>query len=811
MDPSSPRQLCERGNNLVKSTVRVWFLVFALLAQSLAVEAASGPIPLQLEVFVNGQPTKLIGTFSQLADGRISAWPSELEELGLKPPKGAQGQPVVLDDMAGLAYVYEQTTQAIYISTSDENRRPNDFDASGKPARGSQPVQFGTGAILNYTAFASASTGATSVPVLRNTPLQNFEGVSLTLDKTFFSTWGTVSSSAIVRQFEADAENLLRLDTTWAYSDLDRMVTYRAGDLISGGLPWTRPIRLGGVQIKRDFKVRPDLVTMPLPSFSGSAVVPSTVDVFVNNNKVFSQDVGSGPFNIANVPVVTGAGDTRMVIRDASGRESQTVSPFFASTQLLKEGLNDFSIEAGLARRDYATSSFAYDDQIVVSASGRYGWSNDLTIEGHVEGGAGLGNGGLGVTARVGTLGRVSGAVSGSVDGRKTGGQVYAAVETQVRKIDIRASSQRAFGGYSDLGAATADGQTHTLTPGLSVGVGLDAKPPKAVDQLSVAVPLGFDPSTLSATVVHLEPSGHEKQTWLAAASWSRVFGRDTTLYATAFHDLAQRSTGVFAGFSMALGVNRSVSVNVGRDANGTAVGATYSEQKAGGLEQLNWGAATSQGSRQATSAYADWRGEKADISGRVAQADGGWQVSTSISGSVIAMREGVFLANHVNDAFAVVDVGVPDVDVLYENRRVTRTDASGKALVTGLRSYETNLIAVDPLNLPLHVDVGQASREVVPAYRNGVAVKFNIESRMAAALVVFRDSNGKVIPAGARGQLSHQPAEFVVGYDGQAYLTDLNPANTAVIQTADKTCTATFPFNPATETQVRIDPVICK
>ena len=31
----------------------------------------------------------------------------------------------------------------------------------------------------------------------------------------------------------------------------------------------------------------------------GSAVVPSTVDVYVNNIKTFSQDVGAGPFSVA--------------------------------------------------------------------------------------------------------------------------------------------------------------------------------------------------------------------------------------------------------------------------------------------------------------------------------------------------------------------------------------------------------------------------------------------------------------------------------------------------------------------------------
>jgi outer membrane usher protein len=125
----------------------------------------------------------------------------------------------------------------------------------------------------------------------------------------------------------------LRLDTTWTYKDPDRTLTYRAGDMISGGLSWTRPVHLGGIQIQRGFSIRPDLVTLPLPSFSGSAAVPSTVDVYVNGVRTVSQDVDSGPFRINNLPILSGQGDASIVVRDSSGREVATTLPFFGLAQ----------------------------------------------------------------------------------------------------------------------------------------------------------------------------------------------------------------------------------------------------------------------------------------------------------------------------------------------------------------------------------------------------------------------------------------------------------------------------------------------
>lgn len=73
-------------------------------------------------------------------------------------------------------------------------------------------------------------------------------------------------------------------------------MTYEAGDLVSGALPWSNAVRLGGVQLSRDFAVRPDLVTYPLPQFAGEAAVPSSVDLFINGYKSSSADLQPGPY-----------------------------------------------------------------------------------------------------------------------------------------------------------------------------------------------------------------------------------------------------------------------------------------------------------------------------------------------------------------------------------------------------------------------------------------------------------------------------------------------------------------------------------
>src|SRR5436305_422318 len=98
-----------------------------------------------------------------------------------------------------------------------------------------------------------------------------FSGASATFDARFFSPYGTLSQSAILQSSLNERFAALRLNTTYTYSDYETMRTYRAGDTINGGMAWTRPIRIGGLQVQRSFGLRPDLVTLPLPAARGTA------------------------------------------------------------------------------------------------------------------------------------------------------------------------------------------------------------------------------------------------------------------------------------------------------------------------------------------------------------------------------------------------------------------------------------------------------------------------------------------------------------------------------------------------------------
>ena len=74
--------------------------------------------------------------------------------------------------------------------------------------------------------------------------------------------------------------------------------------------------------------------------------------MFVQNQLRTVTQVPAGPFTLDNVPVISGAGDARVVVRDALGRESIVTSSFYVAGGLLRPGLTDWNVGAGKLRDD---------------------------------------------------------------------------------------------------------------------------------------------------------------------------------------------------------------------------------------------------------------------------------------------------------------------------------------------------------------------------------------------------------------------------------------------------------------------------
>jgi outer membrane usher protein len=772
--------------------------------------AENAALNLQLDVSINGQPTGLVAAFTDLGESRLAATAQELGEIGIIAPAGkAPGDLVPLDDLPGLKYVYDEAKQAIAIETSDVNRIKKNYNARGELDQATvTPSDYG--AVLNYTLFGSHG-GDDGITNFRSS---QFSGINATLDMRLMAPLGVLENSAIIGMTLADETETLRLDTTYTFSDEADLVRWRAGDFITGGTSWSRPVRLGGIQAQRAFSMRPDLVKSPLPAVSGSAAVPSAVDVYVNGVKSFSKDVAAGPYQIDNIPAVTGAGVAQVVTRDASGRETVQSVSFYNSPQLLKPGLLDFSMETGVARALYGIESNANSDDIVASITLRAGISDWLTAEAHGEGGEKLMNGGAGIVARVSDLGVITAALSGSSSDSGTGSQVYGGFETKAGTVTINGRSQRAFGDYEDTASLSARDNPIRAgiagVPGISTGF-LSYAPPRAIDSLTLSTPLDFDKGTVSATYLRYEANDADT-TEIVTASYSRPIFSKANLQATGYVDLNDTdSSGFFLGVSMAL--DDSISVSSGLSGRGGEYGAQVSASKPVSQKPGSWGWRITdlEDSSPYRTATVGYRTSAARLEAGLTQDSAGVRTTASAEGALAVVGGDVYASNRIEDAFAVVDVHEPDVRVERENVVVGTTNEDGKILIPNLNAYQRNKISIDPMDLPINAEPATTYDYITPGFKSGVYVDFDVKKASQSALVVLQDANGALIPPGSEGHLDGSEEPFVVGYDGQAFIKDLKAVNTVHITHEKGACTAQFAFAPTNEVQPVIGPEICQ
>ncbi|MCB1378612.1 MAG: fimbrial biogenesis outer membrane usher protein [Alphaproteobacteria bacterium] len=789
MAPLKRQRRCRRQTNA--GLVFLVALLLALVSPELA-RADSEPAPLQLEISMNGFALNVIGAFALMPDGRIASPRSELLELGIAVPgDGPPDELIPLHSIAGLSYVYDDELQTIELEVASSSRVAKGIDASSD-GDAPEPMS-GNGMVLNYGAYAAASYNIQD-------SLLDVNGGSLSLDARAFSDLGTLQQTGVIGTTTFSDMTALRLDTVWSRSDPKRMLTYQIGDIVSGGLNWTRPVRLGGGQVRRNFGLRPDLITMPLPGIEGSAAVPSTLDVYIDGIKSYSNKVQEGPFKIDSIPVFTNSGTAKVVLTDSTGREVESETEFYASPDMLKTDLLDFSVEAGVVRRSYGTESFDYGSEPAAVASLRYGVSDIITGEAHAEAGMGLYDAGVGALLNGGRFGIFNAAVAASSHEGDLGLFLHAGWEAQFGRLGISASSSRAFGGFKDLAAVSAIPSDDEDS----------ADVPRALDQLSLTYSFPELQSGVGLSFIHREAADGERALILSG-SYSQNFSNNMAFYATAFADFGdEREYGAFAGLSIPLGKTMTASTSGSLSKDGWSAAADVSKPYGDEELPVAWRVSHAEGESRYSAASGSVRTSKGVLEGNIIQGDDKLRANASLDGSLVWTGSDVMAGRHIHDAFAIVDAGAEGVTVEYENRYAGKTGSNGKLLLPSLNAYQKNKIAIDVADLPINAEFQETESIVVPREMSGILVSFGVKKDQTAALVILVDQDGKVIPESSEVTIEGTDESFLVGYDGQVYLTGVSDTTRLTVKYAGNHCQATFAYSPDNESQTTIGPVTC-
>jgi outer membrane usher protein len=716
------------------------------------------------------EPAETVLLLRRRSDGRLLARGEDLQRWRLRVPGAVAlrhgGEDwYSLDALPGLTYRVDESRQTLSVDAP-----PGLFSATsltGKDASFSVPPPAPPGVFLNYDLSLDRSDGPTHAGGL--------------FDMGVFNAWGTGTGSVLARDTGVGA-HFVRLDTTWTQDRPAQLASVRIGDAISAAGSWGRSLRFGGVQWATNFATRPGLVTFPLPSASAEAVLPSTVDLFVNNTLRLRRDVPTGPFTIHDLPVVSGQGEARLVVRDLLGREQVITLPYYASPRLLQQGLREYSYEMGFVRNNYGIASNDYG-RFAAVATHRLGFSDAFTGEARGELLREQQTVGVSGAWLWPTAGLFSASVAASHARRGTGELVALGFERQSRSLSIGGNVQLASQRFVQLG----------LQPGELA--------PRQVTQLFVGANAGGYGS-LAASYTH-QAYRDRDEVKLANASYSIGLGKLGFLSFSVLRVLSgETKTSFSLNFTFVLGDRSSVSVSAARDPTGNeAVVQTQRNLPPGdGFGYRIVAGATEATNSQRMGAALSVQNAFGLYSLEAARDGGQTGFRAGARGSVAMLGGDVFMSRQIGDAFAVVQVpDYPGVRVYADNQVVGRTATNGSALVPRLRPYQKNTIRIEQADLPMDAEIDALEQDTVPYLRSGVLLQIPVRRSRGALLTVILD-NGEPLPSGAVVQIAGEKNEFPAGLKGEVYVTGLSPNNRVHISWRGQRCEVVVPFLPTTD-----------
>ncbi len=744
---------------------------------AIAASAEAALEPALLEVTVNGQRGTEPAAFLRGPSGGLYVSASFLRAWRIRPPavppvrhEGEAYYPASAMPMLRLAV--DQAAQSVAIDAEagafegqSESLDSEDLMEMTPPA---------SGAWLGYDLFVEHVRGDTSLAGAFEAGLFTRHGAGLT---SFIASAG------------GGETQVTRLETTWTIDRPNQMSSIRIGDSISSAGPGAAPVRFGGVRYARNFAVRPGYLTMPLPVASGSAAVPSVVDVYVNNTLQGQQPVQPGPFELSSIPVPSGGGTVQLVMRDLLGREILTEQSYYASAQLLRAGLHDFSYEAGFLRERFGRRSNQYGS-FFVSTTHRYGLSNAITGEATAQVSEARQMAGVAATAIASDVGQIGASAAVSNSPRGTGFRAAASFERRASDLSFGALADYASAAYSVLGVP--DG----------------APPPRFTAQAFADMPLPR--GGIGVNFVHRSLRSDPSETVAGLFGTVRISaGAQLQLYAR--HTVIGESRTSFgAHLSIGLGGRRSASASVDSSRGGTAGYLSFQADPPAGPGD-GFRATARLGEASGAEATYVRNLASATLTAQASYARGDAGVRLSAAGAIGWMGGRAFASRSLGESFATVKLeGFPGVHVYADNQPVGVTDGDGFIVIPGLRPFERNTIRIEQADLPLDVTLASEEVAVRPFARAGTIVRFAAHRERGAVLRV-RLEDGSDLPAGATVRIEGRAEAHVAVSGGEVYVPGL--AGEAVLRAswADGACRFQASVPEGEDPQPRIEGLVCR
>ncbi len=762
-------------------------------------------IQLFLNISINSNPSEDLFSVKQSKDRKLYIRSGDLKTLRVKMDEHIpDSQWVCINELKGIQFKYLENEQSLNLQVPSSMLTGYSVELSGQQTTSSGWLKMKplNAAILNYSLYHT---------------ITNDESIfSGSAEGIFNSALGNFSSGVLYNgsnQNSYSHEKWVRLESKWQYVDPEKVRIYTLGDFISNSSDWGSSVRLAGFQWSSAYTQRGDIVTSALPQFSGSAALPSTLDLYVNQQKIYSGLVPSGPFDIKQLPFISG-NEVTLVTTDATGQQSITKKPYYFSSKILAKGINEFSVDVGVPRYNYGLYSNDYDDATFASGAIRYGYSNSLTLSGGAEASTdGLSNVGTGFAKNLFGVGVINADIAASQYKDENGYSTLVGLEGRISKnISFNTSYRKVFDNYFDLARVS---QIRYLKDNQ-----ITSEPQNYLSYSALAdeiIRAGINYNFYAGYGVYVgynQIKYSDNSYKLLSANLSGSLNKNWGFYSSAYKDYENHKD---YGIYFALRYTPSTRTNAITSVSSDSGRLTYrqevfvlSEPK---INSFGWGGYVERDQDAHTnnaSIYGSYRARAAYLTGRYNRIGDNDQVALSATGSLVAAAGRIFAANEIGDGYAVVTNAGPQSQIINGGINLGTTDKSGRFLIPSLMPYRENHIYLDPSYLPLNWNVKSTDQKTVVGYRQGTLVDFGAH-QVISGLVRIVDKNNTPLLPGYSVRINGQQ-DAVVDYDGEVFVPNLLRQNKLEVDLLDHgSCQVNFTYNSNQYSTKKLGPYICQ
>ncbi len=585
-----------------------------------------------------------------------------------------------------------------------------------------------------------------------------------------------------------------RSNTRLVYDLPDSMVRLAAGDLsypIEGFQSFQSML---GVTVARDFDLQPYRVSEPTGQTSFFLNAPSRVDIYVNDRKVQTLQLGSGNFDVRNFPVVNGSNDVRLVITDAAGRVEVKNLNIVSDASLLESSLHKYAYNLGVVSTN-TDGMMHYDtSQPAFSAFHLYGVTDWLTVGANLQADSDQQMGGMDATIG-GKWGILRADLSES---RMKSGDNGFALQGQYQYIDpAQMNADGTFKGARNFTLLTIYQDRDFAPLGVLLPDNLFSYDTTArySQQLSPTLNLGIGGR-------YQVGRDGQSNVWTSSLSFDRQLQGGLHVGVSMDH-ASTESFGVFLSFTWSPQSSRHF-VSGSYDSTTHTTRADWNYAQAERTDSIAASAGVTQtGDRSEGNGSITYYGNRGDITANhdlvtsfdgngtqganqersemrfgtaLAMSDGHWSMSRPISGSFAMIAPDPAIEQY---PIGVNPLNSDDHTLHYE----ARTDMLGPAVLPELTPYMYRTVRVDANSLPTGFDPGETNYTLHPGYRSGTFIKIGGDANVLLdGTLTYQDGSPVALQAGnirsASGNGLVDAVTFFTNRQGRFRIEKLRPGN---------------------------------